>query len=328
MAIAPFSFLNRQASLKPRFVVLGYTSGGTPYTFYSDDLGQNWAAGSLPLAGTWRKVAYGNGVWIAVGQNLIGRSADGGKTFTNISVNGNWTDVCYMENVGRWVIMSGTVANTATRTSDDDGATWTARTISSRIWSNIVYGNGWAVAVAQNTSGNNIGVTQDGINWSYLSKNPGDTWHTVGYVEDGASGSFIAGTLSSTAGRRAFEVDKSSPDTAAAWTAISIAAQYKTRASGRHGSYWFPTWNNNNDFFVRDALGYSTVSTPQKSTWNEAATYRHPTDKTKDVTVVVSQTGTGRICYKQGYDTLSGFTLISSGATTGKTLMGVAIGYY
>jgi hypothetical protein len=143
--------------------------------------GTLWTMRTAP-ATSWkeefRSVAYGNGVWVAVGKSSAMTSTDG-VTWTALSGdwtgdNGYWTSITY--GGGRWVAVSD---NYRARTSTDL-VNWTITAPSrsrQQPWSDVTYGladadgnNGLFVAVGwtgtYQSLANQIMTSPDGENWT------------------------------------------------------------------------------------------------------------------------------------------------------------------
>lgn len=119
-----------------QFVAVGY--GGTFYAITSPD-GINWT-GRAAVANTYNRVAYGNGIYVAVGiGGDIMRSVDGinwtlGTAFENV----NFLDVAYSPELDLFVAAANSGTNRIQ--SSRDGTTW--------------------------ASESTLAVTPDGIAWS------------------------------------------------------------------------------------------------------------------------------------------------------------------
>ncbi|PCK04619.1 MAG: hypothetical protein COA42_19020, partial [Alteromonadaceae bacterium] len=99
------------------------------------------------------------------------------------AANNNWTDVAYGNGV---FVAVGYTAGTANQVmTSPDGVTWTARTSAAdNYWYGITYGNGLFVAVAYDPgTGNRVMTSADGITWTSRT-NPVDSgWLDVVYAE-------------------------------------------------------------------------------------------------------------------------------------------------
>jgi hypothetical protein len=113
--------------------------------------GTSWTAVAASEANSWRSVAYGNGVWVAVssdGTNRVMRSTDDGVTWSAVAAAeaNNWYGVAYGNGV--WVAVAGDGTNRVMR-STDDGVTWSAvAATEANDWRSVAYANGVWVAVA------------------------------------------------------------------------------------------------------------------------------------------------------------------------------------
>ena len=145
-------------------------------------------------------VAYGNGVWVAVGRNSAMTSTDG-VTWTALSGdwggdNGYWTSITY--GGGRWVAVSDRYrARTST-----DLVNWTITAPSSsrqQSWSEVTYGladadgnNGLFVAVGwtgtYQTDARTIMTSPDGETWTAQTAPNLRSWSSVAY----GNGLFVA----------------------------------------------------------------------------------------------------------------------------------------
>jgi len=155
------------ATVTPLITRLVAISTGSNATAYSDDGGATWTAGgNLPAVGTWNKVAYGNGRWIAIktGSADTAYSDDGINWLAGgaLPASTTWTDITFGAN--KWVaIASGGVAAAS---SVNNGGTWLSRVLpSSSNWSSVIFGNNKFVAVSS-TSGTAAAYSLDGFIWT------------------------------------------------------------------------------------------------------------------------------------------------------------------
>ena len=197
-----------------RFVVVGGTVVGvTQPVAYSDD-GITWTLPATPFTVTRTGIAYGNGIWVAVGTNAVSISDDNGvswTTTTGISALGpasgvsfgnglfcavalaggiitstdglTWTSVS-ITNAG--VLLDVAFGNQKFVTIDTagrvfistDGATWTqTRNSDGDSWRTITYGNGFFVAFATLSGGDNVIYSIDATNWIKPSGVPNYDWY-------------------------------------------------------------------------------------------------------------------------------------------------------
>lgn len=131
---------------------------------FSADDGATWSGVKSGLTESLNKVAYGNGVFIAVGNNgFISRSNSIDKwSASNIGYTGNLTGISYTKssNVGIWVV---TTDNNKVFYSYNNGATWNSTDLGTGvILNNIKYAKNEFYAVGSN---GNIWHSVDGSAW-------------------------------------------------------------------------------------------------------------------------------------------------------------------
>lgn len=139
---------------------------------WSPDL-VTWTPGTMdPLAGILNDIAYGNGVFIAVGSGkFIARSTDDGVSFSAVSppvgLNAGFNCIAYGD--GRWVVGGSGASDIY---SDDDGATWTAYgSLFPYRMNDVAYAGGQWVAVGGAATIDNGKIIR--------SATAGPTWTTV-----------------------------------------------------------------------------------------------------------------------------------------------------
>lgn len=130
-----------------------------------------WGAAEIPNA-KWEKVAYGNGRFIAVASTGQAAITTTGETWTSSTIpNATYSSIAYGNNT--WVAVA-TGGKKAAR-STNNGTSWTAVTLPEGAdWSDIAYGKGIFVTVAQSDSStSNIAYSTDnGQTWQ-LGSLPG-----------------------------------------------------------------------------------------------------------------------------------------------------------
>ena len=137
--------------------------GSSGYIATSPD-GVNWTlVTSRPLQPI-RRIAYGNGVWVAIGENIIYTSTDGISWVPQYSTN---EDIYKLMGIayGNNTFVAVGVYN-AVFTSPD-GKAWT-KTTGTGI-DDITFGNGIFVGVSRNS----LLTSLDGINWKVRASYPG-----------------------------------------------------------------------------------------------------------------------------------------------------------
>ncbi|MDQ1249498.1 MAG: large repetitive protein [Actinomycetota bacterium] len=180
--------------------------------------GITWTARTASSVGKWWSVAYGNGLFVAVGNGAVMTSPNG-VTWTGqaAAVDQQWLSVTY----GNGLFVA--VANSGTNRimSSPDGITWTARTAPvANFWNSVTYGNGLFVAVAYSGTGNRVMTSPDGITWTSRASAADRFWSSVTY----GNGLFVAVAYSGTGDRV-----MTSPD-GITWTSRASAADNSWRS--------------------------------------------------------------------------------------------------
>jgi hypothetical protein len=178
-------------------------NGGSSAYQYSPD-GINWTAATMPSTGNWHSVAYGNGVYVAIGQNAIAYSSNGVNwTGVGAPVNANYYQVIFA--FGMFIAVSA--ASVAQYITSTDGITWTARSLPyfAKGGFSMAYANGVMVVLgnAQTSNGASLAVirTVDGVNWTIVNLPEMAIWSAICY----AGGKFVV--MSSDAATLAVSVD-------------------------------------------------------------------------------------------------------------------------
>jgi hypothetical protein len=192
----PVVWTQRQNGLTETFNSLA-TNGTTIYVaagsngilYSSTNSGVTWTSRTSQF-GTSQitNVAYGNGVFVAVGSaGKISTSTDG-ITWTARTANMATNEIAAVAYANGLFVAVGDGANAGTGgiTTSSDGTTWTKRntpgtTNSARLFS-VNYGNGYWVAVGQanNTTGY---YSTDGATWTALPASLTGTRYYVNYID-------------------------------------------------------------------------------------------------------------------------------------------------
>ena len=143
---------------------------------YSTDNGLTWTSVASPLAGTWKSITYGNGVFVMVGFYSQAYSTDNGLTWTSVAspLVGTWNSVTYGNGV---FIMVGNYGATQAY-STDNGLTWTE--VASPLagdWLSVTYGDGVFVM----TGSSQAYSTDNGLSWISVASPLGGYWYSVSY---------------------------------------------------------------------------------------------------------------------------------------------------
>ena len=156
---------------------------GNAYLAANSTDGINWTSyNTIPYTG-YSHLAYGNGAFVAVGQNKIVYSTDEGESWSSASVSTNWwKGVTY--GGGKFVAVAEDGTNRVATSSD--GVNWSETSApGNHMWLAVTYGGGKFVAVSQ---GGDAMYSSDGTNWSTTSVPETGVWNSVAY----GNGKFVA----------------------------------------------------------------------------------------------------------------------------------------
>lgn len=134
------------------------------------ECGVNWTTATSGGVGTSFSLAYGNGMFVVLHQQInVETSPDGVNWTTRTCIKGSWTSVFYANGVFVAVANDSAGTNARVQTSPD-GITWTSRTAPAGLWQDVTYGNGTWVAVAQGSVTNKVMTsTNNGVSWTARS---------------------------------------------------------------------------------------------------------------------------------------------------------------
>lgn len=229
---------------------------------------------------TWNAIAYGNGKYVAVGENgQIAYSSNGVSWTLLENIGGTrqeWLDVVYGN--GKFVAV-GSVSNPSTPrvAYSSDGISWTHKDITFSP-SSIAYGNGKFVAVG---GSGDIGYSSDGINWTDINvssfasvtygngkfvasgnfgtfaySSDGVSWTKVSVADNVPGGCIAFGNGVFVTGNNLSEYSAYSTD-GINWTANNISAKFRDIAY--FGDY-FVAVGNNGIFVSGDGINWSSVN--------------------------------------------------------------------
>lgn len=167
-----------------KFVGVGMSYTGA----YSSD-GITWTKMNMPRYKDWDNLAYGNGVFVALGKELssahgeyIARSTDG-ITWVDVTspFDGSLMAMVYAN--GQFVVLSTTEVGFSS-----DGETWniSQHNLSFIPWV-LAYGGGRFIALGSVNS-NSWAYSTDGINWTEATATIKKSWDAMAY----GSGKFVA----------------------------------------------------------------------------------------------------------------------------------------
>jgi hypothetical protein len=193
--------------------------------------GSTWSTHSATAAISWRSIAYGSGVWVAVSQdgtNRVMRSEDDGVTWTSVAAAqaNQWLSVAYGDGV--WIAVSFNGTNRVMR-SEDDGVTWTAvAAAEANGWLSVAYGDGVWVAVAFDGGSRVMRSEDDGVTWTAVAAAEANGWLSVAYGD----GVWVAVANSGT--NRVMR----STDGGVSWTAVAAAEANAWRSVAYGDGVW------------------------------------------------------------------------------------------
>ena len=144
-----------------------------------------------------RAVAYGDGLFVAVGDDRdVMTSPDGITWTTRTGVFSNWGSIAYGNGV--FVVAAGGPTPHSGIMTSPDGITWTSRTAAAaNDWFSVAYGNGLFVAVSTSGTGDRVMTSPDGITWTSRTSAADNSWLSVAYGD----GLFVAVSSTGTGNR-------------------------------------------------------------------------------------------------------------------------------
>ena len=233
-------------------------------------LGQTWILRSAVAMSTWRAVAYGNGLFVAVACGTAANSgcdtgagprimtSPDGVTWTTRTSPSNRYYYGLTYGNGLFVaVASECPAYSGCVITSPDGITWTARDAATvNGWQDVAYGNGTYVAVAWNgvhVPNQQVMTSPDGVTWTGQATPLSAPWHSIAY----GNGLFVAVSESTSGSNRVM----TSPD-GVTWT-------LRTTPAGGH------FWNDvvysadDNQFVAVSAASFGTdvMTSPDGVTW-------------------------------------------------------------
>lgn len=147
----------------------------------------SWSSATMSVA-PWVGMAYGNGLFVAVGENAIASSPTGtswtaGTGTVPNALTGRWRDIVY--GGGKFVVTANGLGAVLVST---DGTTWTPQAFGAGAPSlqGIAYGNG--VFVAPASQSNVAYYSTDGIAWATATMPTASRWNDIEF----ANGTFVA----------------------------------------------------------------------------------------------------------------------------------------
>lgn len=154
-----------------------------------------WTTGTLPSTAAWATNAYGNGVYVALGDALKTASSTDGVTWSagTLPSIGTRTWQTLGFGGGKFIVVSGGGTGGAAGAYSTDGVTWTQTTVDSATTGLAPYGYGWGAGWHVVSYGGNVGYSfysysTDGISWTRGSRSgsaSGANWQGAAYGHAG-----------------------------------------------------------------------------------------------------------------------------------------------
>ena len=148
--------------------------------------GISWNQGTMPISQRWYSVCYGNGKFVAVGDTNIMAYSTNGISWTEGNMPSNQLWYSVCYGNGKYVAVVNTRATNIMAYSTD-GINWNEGNMpSSQERKSVCYGNDKYVAVARNTT--TMAYSTDGINWTEGNMPSSQDWQSVCY----GNGKYVA----------------------------------------------------------------------------------------------------------------------------------------
>jgi hypothetical protein len=143
---------------------------------YSINNGFSWISVGSPISGYWQGVAYGNGVFVMVGDDVQAYSTDNGLTWNLVAA----------PLIGQWFsvaygngvfVMIGSYIQAY---STDNGRSWTPVGFPETVWfrRSVTFGNGIFVIVGRNVQAYSV---DNGVTWTLVDVPVTGRWTCVAY---------------------------------------------------------------------------------------------------------------------------------------------------
>ena len=228
------------------------------YAYISNDNGQTWQKGG-EIGSSKVGIAYGNGVFVVVGNNDIRYSTDKGVTWhqSTIPANINYYTVTYGNN--KFVAVGS--SDNGIVYSEDNGQTWTRISAVSNLYPRIAYGNGVFVIIGYFNS--TMYYSTDLLNWSTAqfpdsNKRDNIAYGNEKFVSIGLSSSNAPSAIFSVIYDKCYTDTTNPTATSVVYSAPETVSSY-TIASVTSGAI---TLSNNNTYYYNqsgNAFTYRTI---------------------------------------------------------------------
>ncbi len=145
----------------------------------------------------WRSLAYGNNIYVAVGNNGLGMYSNNLSDWKIIQDlnNNNWSSITF----GNGIFVAVSTSGTNRVMYSSDAITWSHPIITpiANNWTSVTYGNGIFVAVANSGTGNRVMTSTNGVDWTSRTSAADNNWSSITF----GNGIFVAVANSGTGNR-------------------------------------------------------------------------------------------------------------------------------
>jgi hypothetical protein len=265
----------------PTFVTTA--SGGT-VAATSKNGGSSWTQRTLPASASWNTLAYGNNIFLAVGNgSTIAATSPDGITWTQrtMPTSSAWMQAVYAN--ATWVV-SGQNSPSVLSRSSDNGVTWANVTSGSNGFCGIAYGNSVFVHVETDANAGNLArysSTAATGSWSSAGTLGAATgWGRVFYGDNG--GFIVCNNLSGN------YVSQSQTGTGSfTLRTLPYTQAWRTCLAYGNGTWSYLTAGTTQACSSTDGITWTARTAPSTDTWN-SMTY----DATQGLFVAVASGGT------------------------------------
>lgn len=182
------SFLLSSGAGIGAFVALGNSSTA----LYSPNNGQLWNSTSIQLSEAWQNLAYGNKIFLAIGNQVAAYSTNFGQSWTIINIPAfgtlSYRSIVYGSGIFLALIEPQSTSTNSNYTySSDNGKTWSSF-YSGPVIQNLSFGGGVFLGFTY-PYGTTINYSNDGQNWTSATVSTNTySWKYAAYT----SGVFVA----------------------------------------------------------------------------------------------------------------------------------------
>jgi hypothetical protein len=303
---------------------------------WDGSIAATWTEATSGDYGYWKGLAYGGGIFVAVGGGIgttdcILTSTDGFTwTLGETGLGYNWSSVAYGAGVFVAVTTGGKVA------TSPDGVIWTEQTAAAALaWTSVCFGNALFVAVALGGSDADLVMTSpDGENWTLQTAASNQYWNCVKWCNDKFIATASSGTTERimTSANGAAWVARTTPNkdyTGVTYgNSIYVAVGGSSVLNSADGETWVErdtaahNWESvayGNGYFIAGANGSAAAETFYASTdgaaWGHVGTALNASpeeiiyENGVFYAVNLAPGTTGSIQYSQGFDGILSYSM-------------------